>query len=264
MRIDLRDRGVSPCSRPWPRLRLGSRRRRQRRRPEGRRRVLLSARVRGGADRRRRVSVTNLTPPGSEPHDVELTPRDVAHVQKADLVALPLARLPARGRAGARARRAASRSTRSTASTSAPGRSEAASRSRTSGSTRCSSQGSSAASAPRSACPSATRAQWLRLRAARRRVPRRPRGLRSGASSSRATQRSATSPQRYHLRADRDHGRSTRVRAERAQARRPRGADPPRPRHDGLLRDARLAEGWPRRSPARLASRPPCSTRSRG
>src|SRR5262249_35611255 len=33
-----------------------------------------------------RVSVTNLTPPGSEPHDIELTPQDVAHIQKADVV----------------------------------------------------------------------------------------------------------------------------------------------------------------------------------
>jgi zinc transport system substrate-binding protein len=33
-----------------------------------------------------RVSVTNLTPPGAEPHDVELTPQDVARIQRADLV----------------------------------------------------------------------------------------------------------------------------------------------------------------------------------
>jgi zinc transport system substrate-binding protein len=33
-----------------------------------------------------RVSVTNLTPPGSEPHDVELTPKAVARIQKADVV----------------------------------------------------------------------------------------------------------------------------------------------------------------------------------
>jgi zinc transport system substrate-binding protein len=32
------------------------------------------------------VEVTNLTPPGAEPHDVELTPRDVARVQDADVV----------------------------------------------------------------------------------------------------------------------------------------------------------------------------------
>jgi zinc transport system substrate-binding protein len=32
------------------------------------------------------VDVTNLTPPGAEPHDVELTPRDVARIQRADLV----------------------------------------------------------------------------------------------------------------------------------------------------------------------------------
>jgi zinc transport system substrate-binding protein len=36
----------------------------------------------GGA----RVSVTNLTPPGAEPHDFELTPQDVARLQRADLV----------------------------------------------------------------------------------------------------------------------------------------------------------------------------------
>jgi zinc transport system substrate-binding protein len=36
----------------------------------------------GGPD----ASVTGLTRPGSEPHDLELTPRDVATVQKADLV----------------------------------------------------------------------------------------------------------------------------------------------------------------------------------
>src|SRR3954452_11195302 len=32
------------------------------------------------------VSVTNLTPAGAEPHDFELSPKDVARVQKADLV----------------------------------------------------------------------------------------------------------------------------------------------------------------------------------
>ena len=33
-----------------------------------------------------KVDVENLTPPGAEPHDVELTPREVAKVQRADLV----------------------------------------------------------------------------------------------------------------------------------------------------------------------------------
>ena len=33
-----------------------------------------------------RVAVENLTPPGAEPHDVELAPRDVADVQRADVV----------------------------------------------------------------------------------------------------------------------------------------------------------------------------------
>lgn len=32
------------------------------------------------------IDVVNLTPPGAEPHDVELTPRDVEKIQKADLV----------------------------------------------------------------------------------------------------------------------------------------------------------------------------------
>ncbi|MDX6423529.1 MAG: zinc transport system substrate-binding protein [Gaiellaceae bacterium] len=32
------------------------------------------------------VDVTNLTPPGAEPHDLELTPRDVAEVHDADVV----------------------------------------------------------------------------------------------------------------------------------------------------------------------------------
>jgi zinc transport system substrate-binding protein len=32
------------------------------------------------------VNVTSLTPPGAEPHDLELTPRDVARLQDADLV----------------------------------------------------------------------------------------------------------------------------------------------------------------------------------
>jgi zinc transport system substrate-binding protein len=36
----------------------------------------------GGA----KVDVHNLTPPGAEPHDIELTPRDVAEIQQADLV----------------------------------------------------------------------------------------------------------------------------------------------------------------------------------
>jgi zinc transport system substrate-binding protein len=33
-----------------------------------------------------RVDVTNLTPPGAEPHDVELTPRGVGRIQTADVV----------------------------------------------------------------------------------------------------------------------------------------------------------------------------------
>jgi zinc transport system substrate-binding protein len=33
-----------------------------------------------------RVDVENLTPPGAEPHDIELTPGDVARIQKADVV----------------------------------------------------------------------------------------------------------------------------------------------------------------------------------
>jgi zinc transport system substrate-binding protein len=32
------------------------------------------------------VDVTNLTPPGAEPHDLELTPREVARVEQADVV----------------------------------------------------------------------------------------------------------------------------------------------------------------------------------
>jgi zinc transport system substrate-binding protein len=33
-----------------------------------------------------KVDVHNLTPPGAEPHDIELTPRDVARLQRADVV----------------------------------------------------------------------------------------------------------------------------------------------------------------------------------
>src|SRR6185312_807762 len=33
-----------------------------------------------------RVDVTNLTPPGAEPHDVELTPQEVGRIQTADVV----------------------------------------------------------------------------------------------------------------------------------------------------------------------------------
>src|SRR5919198_2396184 len=36
----------------------------------------------GGA----KVDVHNLTPPGAEPHDIELTPRDVGRLQQADVV----------------------------------------------------------------------------------------------------------------------------------------------------------------------------------
>jgi zinc transport system substrate-binding protein len=35
-----------------------------------------------------RVDVTNLTPPGSEPHDLEVSPKDVAAIREADLVLL--------------------------------------------------------------------------------------------------------------------------------------------------------------------------------
>src|SRR5919198_6174339 len=33
-----------------------------------------------------KVDVHNLTPPGAEPHDIELTPRDVGRLQQADVV----------------------------------------------------------------------------------------------------------------------------------------------------------------------------------
>jgi zinc transport system substrate-binding protein len=33
-----------------------------------------------------KVDVENLTPPGSEPHDIELTPGDVARIQRADVI----------------------------------------------------------------------------------------------------------------------------------------------------------------------------------
>jgi zinc transport system substrate-binding protein len=36
----------------------------------------------GGAQ----VTVENLTPPGAEPHDIELTPREVGHIKQADVV----------------------------------------------------------------------------------------------------------------------------------------------------------------------------------
>jgi zinc transport system substrate-binding protein len=36
----------------------------------------------------KRVEVRNLTPPGTEPHDLEVSPRDVAELQDADLVLL--------------------------------------------------------------------------------------------------------------------------------------------------------------------------------
>jgi zinc transport system substrate-binding protein len=41
----------------------------------------VTARITGG-----RAVVSSLTPPGAEPHDLELTPKDVAHVVDADLV----------------------------------------------------------------------------------------------------------------------------------------------------------------------------------
>ena len=46
-------------------------------------------------------SVTNLTPPGAEPHDIELTPQRRRAAPDGRPRALPLARLPARGREGA-------------------------------------------------------------------------------------------------------------------------------------------------------------------
>ena len=48
------------------------------RRGARRRGVVLSVAVRGRAGRRRPVAVTNITPAGAEPHDLELTARDTA------------------------------------------------------------------------------------------------------------------------------------------------------------------------------------------
>ena len=51
--------------------------------------VLLSARLRRRADRRRARRGENLTPPGAEPHDLEVSPSDVAATSRAaDLVLL--------------------------------------------------------------------------------------------------------------------------------------------------------------------------------
>ena len=60
-------------------------RRRQRRQAQ-RRRSLLPPRVRRRADRGPKFDVHNLTPPGAEPHDLELTPREVARIQQAGVV----------------------------------------------------------------------------------------------------------------------------------------------------------------------------------
>ena len=53
----------------------------------------------GGAE----VTVTNVTPPGAEPHDVELTPRSVARVADAEVVLLAGGVQPALDRAAERA-----------------------------------------------------------------------------------------------------------------------------------------------------------------
>ena len=70
-----------------------------------RRRVVLPDAVPRRADRRRPRHVTNLTKPGAEPHDLELTPGRPAGLSEADAVALPQgppARRRRRGRADRR------------------------------------------------------------------------------------------------------------------------------------------------------------------
>ena len=62
------------------------RRRRHDRRQAGRGHRVLSAAVPQPAHRRRPVTVTNLTKPGAEPHDVELNPRQVGQISDAALV----------------------------------------------------------------------------------------------------------------------------------------------------------------------------------
>ena len=59
---------------------------RQLRRTEVGGRGVLSPRLRRRANRRAAFDVQNLTPPGAEPHDLELTPREVARIQDAGVV----------------------------------------------------------------------------------------------------------------------------------------------------------------------------------
>ena len=190
-----------------------------------------------------RVSVTNLTPPGAEPHDVELTPQDVAHIQRGRRRAL-LSRgfQPAVERRRS-TERTARRWTCSTASTSQRRRRRAGSPTRTSGSTRCSSRtwcdriGAALGRSRRA--PTALAAELGELDGEYRA------GLADCARREIVTSHAAFGylAARYGLRQIPITGHRARGRAERADARRPRGADPPRRVTTVFFETARLAQG---------------------
>ena len=222
---------------------------------DDRRRRVLPAGLRRPADRRRRSRRRNLTPPGVEPHDLELSGSDVRTIADADLVLYLGAGLPAgaRGRdrldVGARRRppRRARREAKDRPARLA--RSDPVRRDR-----RADRRGArpppGGRARSRRGCAPSTASSAAASPAA------------SDTRSSRATPRSATWPSatgssRWRSRASRRRPSRRRATSRTSCARCARSARRP----SSSRRSSR--PGSPRRSRARSARRPPCSTRSR-
>ena len=151
-----------------------------------------SIRSRGRPSRSRRASiddVVNLTPPGAEPHDIELSPSDVETIRDAELVVYigggfqPALEDAVESRDGPLARSPARRA-----------------RTRTSGSTRSGSPRPSSASREASAVPARRTTRFAEPEAPRRGVSARARRLRARRARDDAC---SVRPARAPLRADR-------------------------------------------------------------
>ena len=203
--------------------------------------------------------VVDLTPPGAEPHDLELSARDVERLRDAALVVYagggfqPAVEDAVRSRDGRR-------STSSGSVELLDG--DRRSPTRTSGSTRCATRRSPA----RSRLPSgARRRRTHSSNGSRRSTGTSPRARALRASRDRDEPCGVRLPRRpVRPRAGPSRRRLARGRARRAgyRAARRRGAARRGPRRSSSSRSSR--HGSPRRSRARQTSRRPSSTRSRG
>ena len=202
------------------------------------------------------VTVTNLTPPGVEPHDLELSGSDIRTIARRRPRPLPRARISSR-----RSRRRSTRRRRTRVDLARDTERETSDPHVWLDPIRY------AAIAERIGEELDRRPEAAALRGeaprARPRVPPRPLPLR--ARRDRHEPRRVRLPRRaLRARAGRDHGLSPGGRADPTRPRERRAPGARSRRDDGVLRDPGLAPARPDRRARGRRDRPPCSTRSKG